>query len=100
MAKKDKKRHVTSPSEAGQTEKAQPTETATSVTVLSAAASPWWQNALLLAVVLFVAGWLYLPALSNGFTNYDDDVYVTANRNVVWQRLHEAFSVAESISLR
>lgn len=49
--------------------------------------SPLW-NGVFIAAVLLLAGLLYRPALSNGFTNYDDDVYVTANRNVLWESSH------------
>lgn len=37
----------------------------------------------LLALVVYV-GVLYWPSLQNGFTNWDDDVYVTANENLAW----------------
>jgi len=54
-------------------------------------ASPW-MVALLLAVLTLA---IYLPALGNGFVNYDDPDYVTANSNVLhglsWQNLIWAF---------
>lgn len=35
------------------------------------------------AILVFTAV-LYWPSLQNGFTNWDDDVYVTANENLSW----------------
>ena len=39
---------------------------------------------ILLAVILVFTAVLYQPSLSNGFTNLDDDVYVTNNPDLVW----------------
>jgi tetratricopeptide (TPR) repeat protein len=38
--------------------------------------------ALWLGIVLLLTAAAYLPALRNGWTNWDDDVYVTANRSL------------------
>jgi tetratricopeptide (TPR) repeat protein len=40
-----------------------------------------WSRWVLPVILLFTAV-LYWPALQNGFTNWDDDVYVTANENL------------------
>lgn len=37
-----------------------------------------------LAVILLFTAFLYWPSLDNGFTNYDDNVYVTENSHLVW----------------
>jgi tetratricopeptide (TPR) repeat protein len=39
---------------------------------------------LLLAGIMLLTGILYLPSLRNGFTNWDDDAYVTANPDLAW----------------
>src|SRR5207247_10768217 len=48
----------------------------------TAAAPPWWRQrsaVLGVAVVLAVTVACYLPSLRSGFTNWDDDLYVTQN---------------------
>src|SRR5580704_6817859 len=53
---------------------------------------PTWLLASLLALVTIM---LYWPALRNGFVNYDDDRYVTANahvqRGLTFENIHWAF---------
>ena len=39
---------------------------------------------ILLAAVLLLSIFTYWPSLSNGFTNWDDNVYVTANEHIAW----------------
>lgn len=45
---------------------------------------PNWLGWLLLLVVVAATALLYRPSLNNGFTNLDDDVYVTNNPDLAW----------------
>jgi len=47
--------------------------------VLLSGAANWWA-ALLVALITFV---VFLPALNNGFVNYDDGVFVYDNKHIV-----------------
>jgi hypothetical protein len=49
-------------------------------------------KAVLFSIVLFVlAGWAFLPAIGNEFTNYDDPLYVTGNihvrQGITWENI-------------
>ncbi|PLW98506.1 MAG: hypothetical protein C0593_05445 [Marinilabiliales bacterium] len=58
---------------------------------LSSVKKPFWQKEyFLLAAVFILTIILYLPALNNGFTNWDDTWYVTENARIAdasWQGL-------------
>jgi 4-amino-4-deoxy-L-arabinose transferase-like glycosyltransferase len=58
---------------------------------LSFVKKPFWQKEyFLLAAIFILTVLLYLPALNNGFTNWDDTWYVTENARIAdasWQGL-------------
>lgn len=59
----------------------QPLEAPGNVSTPSVTGQPWITWSLLAGILLFTAI-LYWPSLGNGFTNLDDDVYVTQNQDL------------------
>jgi Tfp pilus assembly protein PilF len=52
--------------------------------IKQAAKNKNWRQYLFLTVILIITAVIYLPSLDNGFTNWDDNIYVTEN-NLVQQ---------------
>ena len=60
---------------------------------------PWKRPALAALALFLVTAAVHWPATGNGFVNYDDDLYVTANPRVQaglgWENLRWAFTTTE-----
>jgi Flp pilus assembly protein TadD len=69
------------------------------MTTPSPSGTPWRRPALAALAVFLVTLAVYWPATGNGFVNYDDDLYVTANPHMrdglSWENVRWAFTTTE-----